>query len=217
MGRIVPLWLRCLALGLAISWLVALGHWLAVETAVRPRPVFDRPDDDGSGLAMFEWMHRLATGRPPRNADQPDSWMRYEVIAYGWPVTNWGQVFVNHGAYVWQTNVDPIVALDVRGLWPPGDLPDPFYPTLTRAQAAAMCSAGSCPPSNCTDGYQRYLPVFPLIGHSMLASLFYGLPFYAWFKWREVRRRRGCCLRCGYSLAGLSSGVCPECGIPRCT
>ncbi len=26
------------------------------------------------------------------------------------------------------------------------------------------------------------------------------------------RRMAGCCVACGYSLAGLASGVCPECG-----
>ncbi len=27
-----------------------------------------------------------------------------------------------------------------------------------------------------------------------------------------LRKRVGCCVGCGYSLAGLSGGVCPECG-----
>jgi hypothetical protein len=31
-------------------------------------------------------------------------------------------------------------------------------------------------------------------------------------RWR--RRRKGCCLKCGYDLAGNVSGVCPECGEP---
>jgi hypothetical protein len=29
---------------------------------------------------------------------------------------------------------------------------------------------------------------------------------------RAIRRRRGACTRCGYSLAGDRTGVCPECG-----
>lgn len=32
---------------------------------------------------------------------------------------------------------------------------------------------------------------------------------------RWVRRRRGCCLKCGYSLTGNASGICPECGVER--
>jgi hypothetical protein len=32
---------------------------------------------------------------------------------------------------------------------------------------------------------------------------------------RRSRRRRGLCLKCGYNLAGNTSGVCPECGTPR--
>lgn len=31
---------------------------------------------------------------------------------------------------------------------------------------------------------------------------------------RARRRRRGCCLKCGYNLTGNVSGVCPECGAP---
>lgn len=34
-------------------------------------------------------------------------------------------------------------------------------------------------------------------------------------RWRrEARRRAGCCLTCGYNLAGNASGTCPECGTP---
>lgn len=29
---------------------------------------------------------------------------------------------------------------------------------------------------------------------------------------RARRRRRGCCVACGYELAGVGGGVCPECG-----
>ena len=31
---------------------------------------------------------------------------------------------------------------------------------------------------------------------------------------REDRRKRGCCLKCGYNLRGNTSHVCPECGSP---
>lgn len=31
---------------------------------------------------------------------------------------------------------------------------------------------------------------------------------------QSSRLRRGLCLSCGYNLAGNSTGVCPECGIP---
>jgi len=37
----------------------------------------------------------------------------------------------------------------------------------------------------------------------------------AWSWWLVTRRRQlaaGCCVGCGYSLAGLDGGVCPECG-----
>lgn len=43
------------------------------------------------------------------------------------------------------------------------------------------------------------------------------LGLLAWFLLRPAlraqrRRRRGCCLGCGYDLTGNESGVCPECG-----
>ena len=40
-----------------------------------------------------------------------------------------------------------------------------------------------------------------------------------WLVWKRrelrVRRRRGCCVGCGYLLDGLEGGVCPECGAER--
>ena len=46
-----------------------------------------------------------------------------------------------------------------------------------------------------------------LLWAGILWALFLGPPFLR----RVVRRRKGCCLRCGYDLRG-SGGVCPECG-----
>lgn len=44
-----------------------------------------------------------------------------------------------------------------------------------------------------------------------------GLALYLWWtvgrpRRTERRRAEGRCLRCGYSLHGNLSGVCPECG-----
>lgn len=63
-------------------------------------------------------------------------------------------------------------------------------------------------------------PVFP--GFLVLAGLFEmtlligraGLRFLRALRQR-IRTRRGLCGRCGYDLAGLSGGVCPECGESR--
>lgn len=38
------------------------------------------------------------------------------------------------------------------------------------------------------------------------------VPSWVGAKKRSLRRRRGCCDECGYSLEGLRSDVCPECG-----
>jgi uncharacterized membrane protein YsdA (DUF1294 family) len=54
----------------------------------------------------------------------------------------------------------------------------------------------------------------------LMIATFFLLPPLVWFPlpvvaWRRRRERRaGHCDRCGYSLASLSGGVCPECGTP---
>ena len=61
-------------------------------------------------------------------------------------------------------------------------------------------------------GSQRLLVVVPLW---VPFVLFGGYPA-SWVVWRRlrawVRRRRGLCSRCAYSLKGNVSGICPECG-----
>lgn len=60
-------------------------------------------------------------------------------------------------------------------------------------------------------------PRFP--GILLLIAAVYGLLLAAeralWIPYRmrgRRRRRRGCCERCGYDLAGIALDVCPECG-----
>ena len=48
-----------------------------------------------------------------------------------------------------------------------------------------------------------------------LVALFAIYPFSAFIRGpvrRLVRRRRGACVRCGYSLTGNEFGICPACG-----
>jgi hypothetical protein len=214
-GRRIPLWIRCAAFGLVVSWFIALGHWVLVETGQSPRLTDARgADADASGVTIVEALHRKTTGLPPRRYDPPAAVLDYDVVAYGWPVANWGTIFRQRPVYIWQTGVDPIVGVNVRSLWPSSDLPDPRNQNITPQYLATALAAGECVNSNATDPYQRYLPVYPLIGQSMLASLVYGAPLFACFAWRD--RRRGGCHTCGYRLEGIASDApCPECGKAR--
>lgn len=49
------------------------------------------------------------------------------------------------------------------------------------------------------------------------AAVFAGVLAMAWggpgVVRRAIRRRRGCCVACGYSLLGALGGRCPECGV----
>ena len=53
------------------------------------------------------------------------------------------------------------------------------------------------------------------VEYEFLAVLFGISPLWTLVRWVSVpllRRHRGLCLACGYSLTGNESGVCPECG-----
>jgi hypothetical protein len=61
-----------------------------------------------------------------------------------------------------------------------------------------------------SNGLSNIWPI-ALVSWTMLSlpvALLVGLPFLL----RRKRRVPGTCLRCGYSLTGNVSGVCPECG-----
>ncbi len=221
--RLIPLWVSCALLGLGTSWITAFAHWILVETGHIPRLTgVHQIDADISGQGLVVAVHTRFTGRVPREippSEEMDWVSHYTTIAYGWPVANWGTVFRQRSTYYWQDGVDPVLALNVGWLWPGGLLSDPTRPHLTRQEIlqvnASAIAAGKPPMSTLGfDPYERFLPIFPLVGHSMVASFIYGLPFFIWFKWREIRRR-GHCDHCDFSLAGLPPGaVCPECGKP---
>ena len=55
----------------------------------------------------------------------------------------------------------------------------------------------------------RYTIILPL----WIPFLIAGIPT-AFLWWRDGRIPKGHCQKCGYSLTGNKSGVCPECGTP---
>ena len=211
-GRIIPLWMKCLAFGLGASWVVALGHWALVESGTLPRDVFNIIDNDAAGVTLLEHAYRAANGLPPRgNNDE-----KYYVMAYGWPVRNWGTIFREDFSFPWQLGVRPVWALDLRAIWATSNRTvDPRNPAFSPASPPPPYPSGVPRLLMFADPYERYLPIFPLIGHSVLASAIYGAPLFVWLKVRDARRRRGHCERCGYDCSGTPrSHPCPECGTP---
>src|SRR5262249_38278223 len=69
---------------------------------------------------------------------------------------------------------------------------------------------------------KRRLPCRPIWSGLLVTTAVYTilwapllyLPAVLRAGFRRVRRARGLCPRCGYSLAGLAGEVCPECGTP---
>ena len=215
-GRLVPLSVRCLFAGFLLSFVVATGHWVLVETGNIPRlrGLFVI-NPDLSGQSVVVELHYRRTGIRPGH---PLSHItNYSTIAYGWPIANWGTVFEQSNFGEWQRGVRTVLALDVRSVWPAGTLPDPSYPAETMQTIASKRAAGIAAPFTlCYDAYERYFPIFPLFAHSVGASLFYGLPLYIFFRWREAKHRRGRCDACGYDVSTLPAGTgCPECGVGR--
>ncbi|MBX3405351.1 MAG: hypothetical protein KF869_01200 [Phycisphaeraceae bacterium] len=193
-----------------MSLVVAWAHWLLVEIGTLPRPVFQQPDSAASGQSLIEAVHCRMTGEWPR--EEPFAVDSYKIIAYGWPIANWGTVCRQRRVFYWQTGVDPLLSVDLQRVWPRTPLPDP-YEVVAGPRAAAIRATNPCGTSLGYDPYERHLPVFPLVGHSLLACLVWGLPIYGYLRWREGRFRRAACQSCGYDLSATPRNTkCPECG-----
>ena len=66
-------------------------------------------------------------------------------------------------------------------------------------------------------GEMPYRPILvPLALNSTLFAAAWALPLFALRTLLRTRRRRhGVCITCGYTLQGLTTPVCPECGAAR--
>jgi hypothetical protein len=71
-------------------------------------------------------------------------------------------------------------------------------------------------PPSASIGGEGY-PLRPIWPGAILNTVFYGvIVFSLWCAWialkRHRRRKRNLCVRCAYSLAGITTSACPECG-----
>jgi|GEM_PF-5690705 len=153
-----------------------------------------------------EWIGRSdarSLGRDPTISGQ------YVLASYGWPVRNWGTLFREENATYWngfRIMVPIIGAINLGNTYDTTMIPPP--PTTPGSVTTAT------PPARFPsyDPCARYLPVFPLLGHSLMAAVIWGLPLYVALWWRN-RRTPGACVQCGYDRRGLSeTHTCPECG-----
>ena len=62
-------------------------------------------------------------------------------------------------------------------------------------------------------GYRTTNIAFPLSLSTIVLTLVGTIPFAVGPTIRWRRKRRGCCVDCGYDLSGNRSGRCPECGM----
>lgn len=89
--------------------------------------------------------------------------------------------------------------------------------TMSLVASSSSVRRGMPIRSQRTADMPRRLPLEPIwlgfAGNTLLyAAALFALPvFYGWVR-GGLRRWRGRCATCGYSLAGNTDGLCPECG-----
>jgi len=216
-GSLIPAWIKCFFVGLVISWVVALGHWSLVEVGWLPRLTLTNGayfvhNAVLSGEEVVRAIRYEITGEDPSviptSTTKPQIF-RYHTLAYGWPFPNLGTIFIERRYFMWQLGIEPVVALDMRALWTPMVLPDPFSPDVPTTSPQFSNSLWY-------DPFVGYLPIFPLFEPTLLAGLLYGTPLFLYVLWRRRVGRRGSCEGCGYHIANLSKATpCPECGKVR--
>lgn len=178
------------------------------------------------GLQWFEepWKPHKAVDRPPWiNAWIPWGQARKQSVKsigsawpgaerrFGWPLpSSWhaigedgDQQHFEHGSLDWlATELGLVPTSSLSGMvFVAGGLP--IRPS-TWAPLQGMYTV-------------RALPLHPIWPGVAINTVFWGgcvwgLVMLAGWMRRVRRKRRGLCISCGYSLAGLGGGACPECG-----
>jgi len=146
-------------------------------------------EDDFSGLAQLDdLLDRLRFG-----ASKPKDGYPFDVrlygYSYGWPTETLGVVIQETNAPGRHTSTEILVGIDCDSWWPRS-------------------------PSQPIDFH--VVPLFPLVGQSLVGGSFYAMLLWFCFGLRPWLRRRNLrqpCPECGYELSGLPASVpCPECG-----
>lgn len=192
---LVARWIRCAVLGVALSWALGFLHWCACELRWLQRPAHDSHNAELSGEYALEnahsWMYpdlHLPSDHQPRPGVQI---LNYDMIAYGWPARGLGAWYARVNTWNDNLSARPLIGWDIHPLW-------------------SVSKQG--------DRYERVVPLFPLIGQTIVNAVFWGgAVWIGSICFNRVRRRiRGVvkpCAGCGYELVGIPADrPCPECG-----
>jgi len=215
----------CLAAGvvlnIAVAWAAAVWGW------VRPGTMVQLPAGHARALVPFWESHRelapderpdeevavVASG-PGLSIDQAlGSSTSVTVVRAGWPL---------HSLRWFDLTEDDVTQL--KGRRSGYELENGMWALPVSGAGPVTFANGNVKVTNSrltwTWSLERRLPMDPIwIGFAGNTLFYTALAFMLLFGPGQIRRvwrsRNLCCVNCGYSLAGNTSGVCPECGTPR--
>jgi len=182
--------LLCLAVGTAVSWLVAFGHVLwSPETGAG-----EFPDEDAQ---------RMMSGRVTFNADAEASFDVSERTGRGWRARRASVFHGGQSSTVYEFDQGwPLYSF--RSVHQFGD------------EIRSRGLRGGFVARSPLTKPDRIIAFCPLLPNVLLNAFILAAPlvlYFAFDEWRRLRRRRiGRCSGCGYDLRGFAHSMCPECG-----